>query len=129
VWVTQGYCFLMQVKECIIIALHDSDTVTFITSRLEIPVTAVFLVQSNSVVEAYHTLEPTQSFFGLFRVPSRLLPFLLLVLIQVHSGRYNYLSLPSLTTISEVLTIIFIYLECSAIIPPDGSRFWFLTCL
>jgi hypothetical protein len=101
VWVTQGYCFLTQVKKCIIVALHDSNTVTFITPRVEIPVTAVFLVQSNSVVEAYHTLEPTQSFLGLFRVPSRLLPFLLLVLIQVHSGRYNYLLLPSLPIILE----------------------------
>ena len=36
-----------------------------------------------AVVEAHHTTETTRSLFGIVNVPAKLMPFVLLVLLQV----------------------------------------------
>jgi hypothetical protein len=45
-----------------------------------------------AIIEANHTVEVTRSFYGMFNVPAKLMPFVLLVVLQVNarkSSRYR----------------------------------------
>jgi hypothetical protein len=48
-----------------------------------------------AIIEANHTVEVTRSFYGMFNVPAKLMPFLLLVVLQVSapklSGNHDHL--------------------------------------
>ena len=55
----------------------------YFMSRVFFPFLFLFYIIYFSVIEANHTAEVTRSVFGLFNVPSRLLPYVLLVLLQV----------------------------------------------
>lgn len=43
-----------------------------------------------AIIEANHTVEVTRSFYGMFNVPAKLMPFLLLIVLQVSHVNYNF---------------------------------------
>jgi hypothetical protein len=42
-----------------------------------------------AIIEANHTVEVTRSFYGMFNVPAKLMPFLLLVVLQVNAPKLS----------------------------------------
>lgn len=42
-----------------------------------------------AIIEANHTVEVTRSFYGMFNVPAKLMPFLLLVVLQVSASKLS----------------------------------------
>ena len=79
----------------------------------------IFLL-SLTVIEANHTTETTRSMYGLFNVPAKLFPFILLVVLQVQSIRLHgfiviYMILPDYIppTPLELLDKLFNH-DCSA---------------
>lgn len=43
-----------------------------------------------AIIEANHTVEVTRSFYGMFNVPAKLMPFLLLIVLQVSHVNYYF---------------------------------------